>query len=91
MKSLLILTLFTSLALADISSSAQLNYNLFKNWTSQHTKQYGVDETPIRYANWKSNYDTVQAHNAQNLSWTLGMNQFADMTPEEFFCSLSWI
>ena len=83
-KSLLILSLFASVALADISDAQQQLYNDFKNWTSLHSKNYGVDETPVRFANWQDNYNTVQAHNAKNLSWTLGMNQFADMTGEEF-------
>ena len=26
----------------------------------------------------------IQEHNAKNLSWTLGLNQFSDLSPEEF-------
>ena len=83
-KSLLILSLFASIALADISNAQQQLYNQFKTWTNSNSKKYGVDETPIRFANWQNNYNVVQDHNAQGLSWELEMNQFADMTPEEF-------
>ena len=61
-----------------------LFYNIFKDWLSQHDKQYGIEEMAVRFYNWKSNYDHVQEHNAKNLSHKLEMNHFADMTPEEF-------
>ena len=83
-QSLLILSLFASIALADVSDLQQKQYDQFKTWTTQHSKKYGVDETPVRFATWKDNYDLVQQHNAKNLSWQLGMNEFADMTSEEF-------
>merc|ERR550517_2137497 len=30
------------------------------------------------------NIDKINTHNAKKLSWTLGVNQFADLTAEEF-------
>ena len=83
-KSLVILALFAYLAMADPLDSAKQNYNFFKDWATQHGKQYGVDETPIRYSAWKDTYDAIQEHNAKNLSWELGLNQFSDLSPEEF-------
>ena len=84
MKTLLILALFASVAFADPFDNAKEVFNKFKDWSSKSKRKYGIEETAIRYAAWKNNYDLVQRHNAQNLSWELGLNDFADLTPEEF-------
>ena len=83
-KSLLILALLASVVFSDPLDSAKEIFEQFKNWTARNSKKYGIDETPIRYSAWKSNYDVIQQHNAKGLSWQLGLNEFADMTPEEF-------
>lgn len=57
---------------------------LFREWMQKYRKVYGVDETHSRFALWNKAYDYVQDHNAKNLSWTVGVNQFADLTDEEF-------
>lgn len=57
---------------------------LFRQWIQKYRKVYGVDETHYRFALWNKAYDYVQEHNAKNLSWTAGVNQFADLTDEEF-------
>jgi C1A family cysteine protease len=61
-----------------------LFYNIFKDWIAKYNKQYGIEEMATRFYTWKNNYDHVQEHNAQGLSYKLEMNHFADMTPEEF-------
>jgi C1A family cysteine protease len=62
-----------------------LFYNIFKDWATQSNKQYGVEEMAIRFFNWKSNFDFVQEQNSQQgLTFKLEMNDFADMTAEEF-------
>jgi C1A family cysteine protease len=62
-----------------------LFYNIFKDWSTQSNKQYGIEEMAIRFFNWKSNFDFVQEQNAQQgLTFRLEMNDFADMTAEEF-------
>ena len=83
-KLLFIMFVFASVAHAELSSLQTQQYDLFKTWTIQQSKQYSVDEAPIRFSNWKNNHDFVQQQNAKNLSYQLGMNQFADMTTEEF-------
>ena len=51
----------------------------------EHGKQYSDDKTEsLRYTIWKSNSDYVEEHNKAGKSYTLGMNQFGDLTVEEF-------
>lgn len=45
----------------------------------------GVNEERLRFETFKSNLVFVRTRNAQNLTYTLGLNEFADMTAEEFF------
>jgi len=48
-----------------------------KNYASEADKQY-------RFGIYKSNVEYIENHNSQNLGFTLGMNQFGDLTTEEF-------
>jgi len=41
-------------------------------------------EHDLRFKVFKQNLDKITAHNKQNHSWTMGVNQFTDMTPLEF-------
>jgi C1A family cysteine protease len=38
----------------------------------------------LRFAIYEANLARVNAHNAKNLSWTMAMNEFGDLTPQEF-------
>jgi C1A family cysteine protease len=57
----------------------------FTNWMLTHGKQYA---SPIEHAYrqeiFQQNLVRIQAHNAKNATWTMGVNQFADLTAEEF-------
>jgi KDEL-tailed cysteine endopeptidase len=75
---------FTAVATLSKQLELQLNYNIFKDWSSQFNKQYGIEEMAIRFMNWKENFDMVQAHNSQDLPFKLAMNDFADMPSDEF-------
>jgi cathepsin L len=80
MKSLAIL-FFVGYALA----LTELEYqSKFTDWMQLHSKSYAHDAFQTRYQIWKKNYDYVDQHNAQGLSFTLEMNAFADMTNTEF-------
>ena len=61
---------------------------LFKHYIAQHNKHYHVDEVHVRFANFKANVDLVAAHNAKaaahTSSYKLAVNQFADMSKEDF-------
>jgi len=58
--------------------------NSFHSFLRQYEKNYTTTELISRYETFKTNLDTINDHNAKNLSWTMGVNQFTDWTPMEF-------
>jgi len=51
----------------------------------EFAKEYTtLNEHNDRFEIFKANIDKINTHNAKGLSWTMGVNQFADLTPEEF-------
>jgi len=56
----------------------------FVDFVKTYNKQYTVDEFFNRFEIFKSNMAMAEAHNAKNLSWTLGVTQFADLSGDEF-------
>ncbi|XP_033480672.1 pro-cathepsin H-like isoform X1 [Epinephelus lanceolatus] len=56
----------------------------FKQWMSQHNKVYGTEEFYHRLRIFTENKREIDHHNAGNHSFTMGLNQFSDMTFEEF-------
>ncbi|XP_069029607.1 pro-cathepsin H-like [Embiotoca jacksoni] len=56
----------------------------FKQWLSQHNKVYDSEEYYQRLHVFAQNKKTIDHHNAGNHSFTMGLNQFSDMTFEEF-------
>lgn len=71
--------------------AAQEQWDQFVVDFNRH-EQYGSDATEWseRYYVFKQNLVKIEEHNAKNLSWTLGVNQFADVTEEEFGIWLQW-
>lgn len=58
--------------------------SLFTNFMEQFDKTYSHDSFWTRYNVFKANVDHINHVNSQNLSYTLGVNQFADLTAEEW-------
>jgi hypothetical protein len=56
----------------------------FTSWKKQHGKAYKAEEEASRLATFISNDAYIRAHNAGNWTFTLGHNEFSDMTFEEF-------
>jgi hypothetical protein len=56
----------------------------FVSYLEQYEKSYGVEEFFTRFGIFKNNYDIMLRHNAANHTWYMGVNQFTDMTEEEF-------
>jgi C1A family cysteine protease len=57
----------------------------FSRYELRFNKSYEtIDQHAARYAIFKNNYKTIVEHNLQGLSWTMGVNEFADQTWEEF-------
>jgi len=67
----------------DSEESIRARYGKFVDEFRQH--RYGSGEEVLsRFEIFKKNVEHIDATNALNLSYTLGVNQFTDMTPEEF-------
>jgi hypothetical protein len=58
---------------------------MWQKFKVDYQKHYSGDEEQTRFNIFKSNVDIIEAHNTKNLSYTLGVNKFADQTPEEFY------
>jgi C1A family cysteine protease len=57
----------------------------FGAWKAQHNRTYAGVESEIRYEIFKDNMDKIMAHNAdKSNTWSMALNQFADMTQHEF-------
>jgi len=75
--------LFTLLAVA--YGYSQIEYeNAFAGFLKTHGKIYEGEEIQYRFSVFKSSMDTIFEHNQGNHSWTMGINQFSDLTPVEF-------
>jgi C1A family cysteine protease len=60
--------------------------DLFNAWHSLFRKEYtlGSDESQQRFQNFKKKLDEIKEHNSKGLPYKIGLNQFSDMTNEEF-------
>ncbi len=57
----------------------------FNGWMREHKRSYQSEEFLQRYQQWRNNLDIVERHNADNSkTYKLAMNEFSDMTTEEF-------
>jgi len=56
----------------------------FSKFVSTYGKSYDKEEMVKRFAIFADNLDTIKTHNAANQSWKMAVNEFADMTWEEF-------
>jgi C1A family cysteine protease len=57
---------------------------LFTRWMGEHNKKFAHDQFFYRYTVFKSNLDFIQTHNQEGHSYEVAMNQFGDLTTEEF-------
>jgi len=58
---------------------------LFTKWVQQHQKSYDAENFFHRFGVFKDNLDYIHEHNKENHTYTLGMNAFGDLTPQEFY------
>ena len=57
----------------------------FEAWAASRGKEYATaSEAAFRGQTYAANVRAIAAHNALNLSWTMGVNAFTDLTPAEF-------
>lgn len=58
---------------------------LFNKWTMSNGKSYKTNEEQLeRFQIFQQNVDKIEAHNAGNHTWTMAVNEFADLTSDEF-------
>ena len=57
----------------------------FAQWTIEHSRLYASPaERSLRLKNFWQNYQEIEAVNSQDLSYKFGLNEFSDMSKEEF-------
>lgn len=61
----------------------------FAQWAANYDKVYDGDETEVREAIFNTNIEEIKAHNAKGLSWSMGVNQFTDLTEDEFIATFT--
>jgi C1A family cysteine protease len=70
--------------MASATLTEEQNQFLFTKWVQQFGKSYETNDFFGRYNTFSANLQKIQEHNAGNHSYTLGMNQFGDLTEAEF-------
>ena len=80
---LFVLAMIVAVTMAAQLSNEQYQF-LFTKYVDQYNKQYQTREFFTKFSTFKSNLDLIVAHNAKNLSWKMAVNQFADLSAEEF-------
>jgi len=59
--------------------------DVFDSWRESYSKTYGSAQEHVdRLSVFNQNKIIVEKHNQGNHSWTMGLNEFADLTSEEF-------
>jgi len=77
-------------SLEDASLESEALYQTeFTSFIKQHQKRYPHDEFSLRYDIFKANLNMIREHNAAGHSVVLGLNEFADMTFEEFHAKMT--
>jgi hypothetical protein len=72
------------LAVSALALTEQEYQTSFVNWMKEYSKTYQPEEFFYRYGIFKSTLDYVNDHNSKNYSWEAGLNQFSDLTTQEF-------
>lgn len=56
----------------------------FAAWAALHGKSYNGNEMMVREQIYNENVAKIEVHNAKNLSYSMAVNAFADLTEDEF-------
>lgn len=56
----------------------------FSNYIRQYNKQYSDDELISRFSIFKDNVNKIEKHNRENHLWKMSINEFADLSADEF-------
>ncbi|XP_033997184.1 pro-cathepsin H [Trematomus bernacchii] len=78
------LVLFALLSAASAFPLSEQDEFHFKSWMAQYNKVYSMQEYHERLQIFTENKRRIDKHNEGNQTFTMGLNQFADMTFGEF-------
>lgn len=78
-----LISAIAALAFAATSVTCQ-NIMNFQDFLKKYNKHYEGTELTHREKLFEANVAKVEKHNAMNLTYTLGVNQFSDMEPAEY-------
>merc|ERR1712243_495520 len=77
-----------AVALSSAASVDQAFASQWQNFKSLHGKSYDATEEKLRMQIFSANMDRISRHNARymkgEVTYSMGMNQFGDLTTEEF-------
>jgi len=82
MRAVVVLALLATVSALRISE--EVFQSEFTEFVAEFDKSYSVPEFFTRYQIFKDNYESIVRHNNGNFTWTQGVNQFSDLTAEEF-------
>lgn len=83
MKFALVLAAFVLCASAHLFTEEQYRAQ-WHQWSSEHNKLYSPQEYYQKYKTFCNNLDFITSQNELGLSYELGLNEFADLTFDEF-------
>jgi len=63
--------------------------SFFTSFVKKYSKKYTTDEFFSRYAIFKANYNKIRHHNMGKHSYSMAVNEFADMTFTEFHSKMT--
>jgi len=85
MKGVVLFVTLAALSIATAAPYIEAEYQyMFTKWMSQNEKHYEIEDFFHRYSTFKDNLNFINDHNALNNSYTLGLNEFADLNTKEF-------
>jgi len=74
-----------SVAVVSAGKIENMNYQTdFMSFMKKYGKKYPYEEISDRFKAFRANMDMIQSHNAEEAGYTMALNEFADMTWDEF-------
>ena len=81
-----IFTIFSIILMSVNSAYLQHSENAinFSDYIKQYNKQYSDDELISRFTIFKDNINKIEKHNRENHLWKMSINEFVDLSADEF-------
>jgi len=84
MKVTLVVVLIAAIAVSASVFDEEEYETRFTQWVQENQKSYDADEFFARFNIFKNNVDKIELHNQGGHSWKMAMNQFGDLSADEF-------